>query len=504
MDGEIAAHAVAGAVVEIESRGPQILPREAVELRARRAVGKHRPRQRDMALEHAGEVLAHRFTRRSDRDGAGDVGRAVFVLRAGIDQKQLARHDAPVARAGDAVMHDGTVRAGARDGRKRHVFQRAGLAPERLQRRDRVDLGELAARRLAVEPGEKSCQRRAVAPMRDACAVDLDRVLHRLHQRDRIGAAKNFSAAPGHGLGECVGGGRLVEAHFFLRRPERGEIFGEHRLLAHLVAELAAIDIERGAALARQYRERERQRRVGHVGAADVEGPGDRLRVGDDERVGLGLGDLGLHPRELRGGALAGEAQIVQHHGPKRRGRAVRPDRIDRVGVGRNQLGAGRGRGLCQFLDAGDRVKPRVVAELGAGGQVALEPSVGRRIDQVLDRKNRGVDLLARLERVAAIDEQRRAVGEHDRNTRRAGKPGEPFQPLFRRRQVFVLLLIRARQHEAAEPSPRQLGAQDGNPRGDLRARRFLHVEGLEACFEHAGTVMTGADGDNARRRLSL
>ena len=187
----------------------------------------------------------------------------------------------------------------------------------------------------------------------------------------------------------------------------------------------------------------------------------------------------------------------MQHQWPERRGRTVRPDAIDRVGLGGLESGAGRRRGLRQFLGAGERVKPGVVAELGTRLEVILEPDVRRRIDQVLDRKNRAVDLIARLERVAAVDEQRRTVGEHDCHAGRAGKPGEPFEPLVRRRHSFVLLLVRTRQHEAVEPAPRELGAQRGNPRGDVFARRLVYVKGLELRLEHAGTLM----GRSGRRQ---
>ena len=96
---QIAADAVAGAVIEIEPGLPQELPRQRVELRAGGAVGKHRARDRDMALEHAGEAVAHLGARRADRDGAGDVGGAVLVLAAGIDQKEFAGRDAAIAPA---------------------------------------------------------------------------------------------------------------------------------------------------------------------------------------------------------------------------------------------------------------------------------------------------------------------------------------------------------------------------------------------------------------------
>jgi hypothetical protein len=54
------------------------LARKRVELRAGRPVGKDRARDRDVALEHAGEALAHLGGRLADRDRARDVGGAVL------------------------------------------------------------------------------------------------------------------------------------------------------------------------------------------------------------------------------------------------------------------------------------------------------------------------------------------------------------------------------------------------------------------------------------------
>src|SRR5262249_53802391 len=130
-----------------------------------------------MALEHAGEAFAHLRARLADRDGAGDVGGTVLILAAGIDQEQLARLDRAVGLTGDAVMDNGAVRPRARDGGKRDFLEQAALAAEALQRFDRVNLGEFAARRLAVEPGEEARDRDAIALLSVAGAFDLHRIL---------------------------------------------------------------------------------------------------------------------------------------------------------------------------------------------------------------------------------------------------------------------------------------------------------------------------------------
>ena len=102
MDGEEAADAVPGAVVEIEPGFPERQPRQRIEFCAPVVPpGKHRPRNRDMALEDAGVMrraspavgLAH-------EERAGDVGGAVAILRSGIDQEHVSDIDPPVCFLG--------------------------------------------------------------------------------------------------------------------------------------------------------------------------------------------------------------------------------------------------------------------------------------------------------------------------------------------------------------------------------------------------------------------
>src|SRR5205823_375857 len=79
MHAEIAADPVAGAVVVIEALLPERAAGEGVELGAGRAFGEPRGRQRNVALEDAGEAVAHLRAGLADRDRAGDVGRAVEI-----------------------------------------------------------------------------------------------------------------------------------------------------------------------------------------------------------------------------------------------------------------------------------------------------------------------------------------------------------------------------------------------------------------------------------------
>ena len=143
---------------------------------------------------------------------------------------------------------------------------------------------------------------------------------------------------------------------------------------------------------------------------------------------------------------------------PDRRGRAIAPQRVNRIAVDRDQFRTGAGASLSQSFGLFAGVQPGVVAELGALFQILLEPLLGRVLHQVLDRKNLAVDLSVRLHRVAAIDEQRRAVSQNDGRARRAGEAGEPGQPLLACGQIFVLLAVGARHDEPVEAAALELG----------------------------------------------
>ena len=76
-------------------------------------------------------------------------------------------------------MDDGS-RPGARDGRKGNVLERAGVAAKAFERRNDVDLGQLAAPGLFVEPGQKTRDGGAIAPVGAAATDNLGVVLDRL------------------------------------------------------------------------------------------------------------------------------------------------------------------------------------------------------------------------------------------------------------------------------------------------------------------------------------
>ncbi len=107
-----------------------------------------------------------------------------------------------------------------------------------------------------------------------------------------------------------------------------------------------------------------------------------------------------------------------------------------------------------------------------------------RLLDQMLDREQRAVDFLAHLHLITAIDEQRRAVGQHDGDAGRTGKAGEPRQPLVGGRDVFVQITIGTRHDKAAETAAREFCAQRGEARRTCGAIGAI-FERLELGLEH-------------------
>ena len=330
--------------------------------------------------------------------------------------------------------------------------------------------------------------------MRGARALDLGDVLHGLEQRYGIVAAHRLAAGGSDQAAQRIGGGSAVErdgsatfGEFDQRRRQRvgfADVGGLFEMVARQIRKLAVVDEHNGAAVLRHQRVGQGQRRVRDVGAADVEGPGHRVAVRQHQRIDAQFGDLQPDALELLGLDLAGKLRAVNGDRADRRGGALGPDRIERVAVHRDQIRAGLGAGRGQPLGCCRSVQPRVKTEAVAGGQMLRQPMFRRRIGQRLDMPGLAVDLLGGLQGVAAIDEHGGFPGQNRRHAGRAGEAGEPGQPLFRRRHIFILLLIGAGNHESGQFAPCQLFAEGGQPGGQRHAA-FGLFECLEMGFEH-------------------
>ena len=82
------------------------------------------------------------------------------------------------------------------------------------------------------------------------------------------------------------------------------------------------------------------------------------------------------------------------------------------------------------------------------------DPIARRPVGQVLRRESFRVDFPLDLQRVTPVDEDRGFFGEHDRESGRAGKAGQPREAARPRRHELSLMLVRQRHDETVQPAP--------------------------------------------------
>ena len=131
-----------------------------------------------------------------------------------------------------------------------------------------------------------------------------------------------------------------------------------------------------------------------------------------------------LQAGDLVAGGFAGAFDRMEGDGAERRGRPVGPDAVERVFLDRHERGVCLLADLGEAADLGDGHQPRVVADAVACLEMRGEPLGRRCVGEVLGREQIRIGLGADLQRVAAVDEDRGAVGEHDRRSGRAGEAG--------------------------------------------------------------------------------
>ena len=197
-------------------------------------------------------------------------------------------------------------------------------------------------------------------------------------------------------------------------------------------------------------------------------------------------GAIAFRARAIFAAALSPAKRILcGGDGAERRGRPVRPDRVDRVRVDRNQPGPGLLAGRRESRDGVGRVKARVVAELVAALEPARDPFARRLLRDMTEFEHRRVGFRLHLLRIAAVDEQGGCVLEHHGEPGGARESGQPSQPLGVRGHVFVLVLVRARNDEPRETGPSQFRPQLADARGAVR-RIAQRDEGLKTTLKHA------------------
>ena len=254
VDVEEVAHAMARAVEVAQAVFPQELTCQHVELRARGARGEDGRGKGDVTLHHQGEVGALLRRRRAQRDGARDVGGAVEVLRARVDEQQVAVAHGHVTLGRGLVVDDGAVGAVAGDGAERLVKeQRHGLAVA-VENLAHACLGEgfALAGGTALNFDEAARQRHAVTGHSGAYSAELHVVLDGLgHGDGRVGhdgavtqgVHQRHGVACGFDKDGGVGGEGGGEVEHRVVGCRRYAVCRQVR--RHLVGELGRVDEQR-------------------------------------------------------------------------------------------------------------------------------------------------------------------------------------------------------------------------------------------------------------------
>ena len=305
-------------------------------------------------------------------------------------------------------------------------------------------------------------------------AGDLDRVLDRLGEHHGLAHRVDDRARRLEPRKDC--GNRafgIDDDMLALQRREiarkGGTVMHAHRIaemLGDIVGHFFGRDVEIGGAVRVDHRIGERDGGALNVLAADVEGPCDRIERRQHDRIGILLlqpiGNLlALVVRVAPGQFLRMDDEL----GLARLG-LVGPDLVDGVGVHRHQLSTAFGQRLFRLFDPGLGVQPGIIADPPALGRVLAQPFGDAGLRDALILPEIAVDLIAHLQRVAAIDEDRRILGQDRGRPRRPFKAGEPGKTLRIGADIFAHMLVADRHDEAVEAIGFQLFAQR-----------------LEACF---------------------
>ena len=509
MHGQITADAMAGAVIIIQPRLPQGGACEGIDMRPANAVRKHQPRQGDMTLHHPRDPIAdcRRGGARAGPDGAGDIGGAVWILRTGVDQIHLIRCDAAVGCRAHPVMDDGAVRSGARNRRKTFAAKIFYFLPQGQQLRGGGDFGGGSCRPDLRQEMQKPAHCHRIAQMRSARALLLHGVLGGFRQGAGVWPIHHLGPRGAQTGGEPDRGEDFVHPHGLARQPRqsRAEISarGNGNPIAQpdpgCIRQLGRVHEQLHPRIGMHQREAQREGGKRHIGAANIQQPGQGCRIGQHRRILPGGAQGGGHCLALLHGWLPGIRQRMWHcRGQRRRG-ALGPDRIHRVCIRGAHLQPG-------FGVTGERIltdQQRVIADARALAGMLGQPNGGRRFGHMAALPDIGIGLLRQLEDIAPIRKHRRLRRQYRRQPGGAGETGEKMQPFGGIRHIFAQMLIGAGDDEAIQILLGQHGTQGGQAAGGSmhrwipcgRSRPFTPLARMVCSRCSAGTGQLQASG---------
>ncbi len=470
VNAEVLPHAVAGAVVVVAAGQPQVPAGEHLVPLAGGAGRERGQRAVDVAHQHAREHLLLAGRRLAEGDGARDVGGALEVLAAAVDQVDALPPQPAVRLLRGAVVDDRAVGTEAADRAEAAVLAVPILPPELPQLVGGRDLGDVALGHGALEPVQEAHHGHAVAAVRLGDGLDLHLVLDRAHGHQRRDRAVQRRLA--EGVGDPAVGRRRVDPHRQALPAERGQVrphlaIGRHlrvrtQLALGRAVDLARVHVQRAPAVGDDRIGRDHRRERDVVGA-DVQQPGDLVQRADDVRLDAGLLHRLAQARQLGLRRLAREAARVDRDRGQALGRAVGPQGIDRVAAKELHVDAARGQGVCEVGRRGHRDHAGIDAQDLAGAKLGCDPRGHRRRARLAHPHQldvRAGQLLACLQEVAPVRPQAGPARADHQFAHRAGEAAQPGAVLPGVRQVLALVGIGTRHVQGMDPQLLQLAAQ--------------------------------------------
>ena len=421
------AHAVPRAAAIVDAHIPDRAAREDIQTDARHALQKLGVRQIQHAAQNGGEMLLLFVRHRAEREGAGNIRRALQILAAGVDEQQVARLELRVALRRGAVMHHRGVGAIGADRVEARGDEVLLFLAERQQLVADADFRHRDFADVLLEPVHQPRNRHAVLHVRPAQVIQLHVVLDGLHHRGRVLRADDFS------FFQRVHqrGGQLarVRQHLHIRlkplQRRNDLVIAAHihalvrKRFAHGVVHLGFID-EPVHVLLPDDQIAHHHRRVEHVAAAHIEHPRDVIQHVEHMELRAALGHRLANRAHLALHALTGVLLIEDERLFLRHRRAILPKVAEPVARIAQQRAAFRGRLahiLREFLADHAEIHAQRVVFMQQRGEVFLQLRRARRA-HAHQRDAAPGNLPLCLNEVAAVHKQRRLFFPDDQRAR--------------------------------------------------------------------------------------
>ena len=281
--------------------------------------------------------MPHFEARVADGQCAGDVGGAILILRAAVDQQEAVGIQGAVAFLGNPVMDHGPVRAGTADCIKADVMQQIGGGAATLKLRYNVNLTQPGGIR-GVKPGKKPHHGGAITQMRCPAAIQFGARLAGFRQATGIQTAQNLSVTRRQRIESGLGqGGRLDQnrvreiCETSRKGVPRGKCYSlwqDHICKFHFIAKECHLTIGGQESKAMD------NRRPRHIAATQIEQPTQAVWQGDHSCLRRLRCNGGT---EAAGFVFSGVATKMWRMRPSRGvwwGRPICPNGVHPIGTG--------------------------------------------------------------------------------------------------------------------------------------------------------------------------